>query len=99
MAQRDQIKRALRRQFADQGIESAFAQDLIDGANPIRPLGMSGRGQMVEGRGVAQQKRRHATPFICGWWRMWMVALFANGLIEFNVEVDPGAGKSTFTST
>jgi hypothetical protein len=43
MAKRDQIKRALGSLFADKLAKAAFAENFINGANPIRSFGMPWR--------------------------------------------------------
>src|SRR3979411_1274479 len=57
VTQRDQIERALGSQFAHKRIKTAFAENLIDRANPVGPFRMAGRRQMVEAGGMCKEKR------------------------------------------
>ena len=54
------LKRAFGSLFPNEFVETAFSQNLIHRANPVRPFGMSGRGQVIEARPMRQQKRGHA---------------------------------------
>ena len=50
MAERDRLERRARRLFARQHLELLVLQRLLDGAHPVRPLGMAAAGSGDRGR-------------------------------------------------
>ena len=67
MAQRDDLEVRHRRLLARQRLELFRLQRLLDGAQPVGPLGMAGRRQMFKASGVADQESGHRTNV--GWRR------------------------------
>jgi len=59
MHQRDGFERGLRRLDARQRLEALIFERLFDGAQPVRPLRMAGRCQMIEAGRVRDEKRGH----------------------------------------
>ena len=56
VAQRHRIQAAFRRLATAKRVEAILREHLIDGANPVGPLGMPGRGQVVEACRMGQKK-------------------------------------------
>ena len=48
-----------RRLLARQQLEPLVRQRFLDGAQAVRPLGMAGRGQMIEAGGMADEQGGH----------------------------------------
>src|SRR5262249_51647638 len=63
MAQRDLVEVAFRRGVAHQRIELVLRQHLLDGAQPVGPLGMPGRREVIEA-GLMGQEKRHNGPWL-----------------------------------
>ena len=59
VAQRDRLQRRRGRLLAHEVLETRVFQGLVDGAQPVRPLGMSGRRDMVEAGRMGDEKGRH----------------------------------------
>ena len=53
MAERDVVEAAFRRLDAYEWIEAFLGEDLVERAQPVGPLGVARRRQMVEAGGVA----------------------------------------------
>ena len=62
VAQRHGFEAAFRRLAARQRIEALLAEHLGDRAQPVGPLGMARRRQMVETGGVGQKQRHSDIP-------------------------------------
>jgi len=60
MTERDRIQRSFRRLAARQTLETILGQHLVDGANPIRPLRMAGRRDVLEEDRMRVEPCRHA---------------------------------------
>jgi hypothetical protein len=60
VAERDRIQLSFRRLAARQLLETTLGQHLIDSANPIRSLGVTGWRCMIEAGGMRENKRCHA---------------------------------------
>ena len=63
MAERDRLERRRRRLLARQRLELLVLQRALDRAQPVRPLGMARRGEVIEAGGMAEQERGHAVSF------------------------------------
>ena len=61
MAERDLVELALGRLARAPGAETLFAEHLVDRAQPVGPLGVSGRRQVIEACGMGE-KEGHAGP-------------------------------------
>jgi hypothetical protein len=59
VAQRDRLQRRRGRLHAHEVLETRVFQGLVNGAQPVRPLGMSGRRDVVEAGRVGDEKGRH----------------------------------------
>src|SRR5262245_62790919 len=59
MTERDHLELGARRLDARQRLEALVLERTVDGAQPVRPLGMAGGCEMVEAGGVGDQKGRH----------------------------------------
>ena len=59
MHQRDGFERRARRLDARQRLEALVFERLLDGAQPVRPLRMAGRGQVIEAGRVGDEQRGH----------------------------------------
>ena len=59
MRERDGLKLRHRRLFARQRGKLLVLQRRLDGAQPVRPLRMAGRGQVIEAGGMRDEKRAH----------------------------------------
>ena len=60
MTQRDDLERRQRRLVARERLEFLRLERVLDGAQPVGPLGMAGRRQMFEAGGMGDQQRGHA---------------------------------------
>ena len=99
MAQRDGLDGRHRRLLAGERLEFFRFQRLLDGAQPVGPLGMAGRSQMFKASGVADQESGHrdkcrmgrapAKPII--FWRAYASAASA--------PIRPGAPSTTVRSS
>ncbi len=54
MAERDRVERSARRRDAGERLEALVFECAVDGAQPIRSLGMAGWREMVEAGGVGR---------------------------------------------
>ena len=61
MTQRDDLERRHRRLDARQRLEFLGLERALDGAQPVRPLGMTERGEMVETGGMADDESGHVS--------------------------------------
>src|SRR5207249_8638570 len=61
MAERDGLERRARSFDANHGLEPLILERAVDGAQPLRPLGMPGRRLVLEASRVGNEKRRHST--------------------------------------
>ena len=59
MAERDHVEGRGRRLLAREHLETLVLQRLVDGAQPVRPFRMPGRGQVIEAGRVGDQEGRH----------------------------------------
>ena len=59
MAKRDNLERRRRRLHACERLEFFRLQRVLDRAQPLRPLGMAGRREMVQAGRMCDQERRH----------------------------------------
>ncbi len=59
MAERDGVERSARRFDAGQGLEALVLERAVDGAQPIRSLGMAGRREVLEAGGVGDEESGH----------------------------------------
>jgi hypothetical protein len=59
VGERDDLERRAWRLLARQQLKPLIRQRLVDGAQAIRPLGMAGRGQMLEAGGMAEEQSGH----------------------------------------
>jgi hypothetical protein len=64
MRERDRLERRHRRLLAHQPLKLFLLQHALDRAQPIRPLGVALRGEMIQTGGMAEQEGRHA---VCFW--------------------------------
>ena len=56
MAERDGLERSARRLDARERLEALVLERAVDGAQPVRPLGMAGRREVVEAGGVGDEE-------------------------------------------
>src|SRR5580704_18809732 len=61
MAQRDGLDGRHRRLLAGERLELFRFQRLLDGAQPVGPLGVAGRSEMLKASGMADQESGHRT--------------------------------------
>ena len=56
------LERGARRLDARERLEALVLERAVDGAQPVRPLGMAGRREVLEAGGVGDEERGHRYP-------------------------------------
>ena len=65
MTQRDRFEGGGRRLLADQRLKPLLFENALDRAQPLRPLGMARRVEVIERSRMGDQKRRHRSTDPC----------------------------------